>query len=173
MELNITDENGDELLDAVLKFMSQEGVLSFDEYVTILKGCNLDEISTGDLWRSIAISSDIDEFNKYSFDCNGHQVENDDGTITTITDEHIHEYDKTLHEMIEFFGGEGQGDCAEIIMKHKPSGRYVSLSGSYQSYDGFYWDYSSWLEVFPVEVVKVEYHTKKPDKLVVPIMPLV
>jgi hypothetical protein len=61
---------------------------------------------------------------------------------------------------IEYFGGEGMGNYAYSIFKIDE--KYYRLNASYQSWDGYDWDWDSIEQVKPVQVTKTEY---------VPVMP--
>lgn len=172
------DTDDKKLFDIVYKFMLQKDVLDFDEYLYFLNGLNLNEFYVSDLWHSLSFEIEDELFDKFSTSYDKEKgtsfiITHGENATETLYSVSIDAYENKLNTLIEFNGGEGQGDSAEIIMRHNPSGRFVSLSGSYSSYEGFYW-YDDWVEVFPVEVVRTEYVSEKPctKKTVVPPMPL-
>lgn len=58
------------------------------------------------------------------------------------------------------YGGEGEGDTWESVKYFKDHDVYISVAGSYSSYDGldFYNDWNSLTHVAPKEVTVTQYH---------------
>lgn len=63
-------------------------------------------------------------------------------------------------ELVEEFGGEGQGDDYWVVFK--VGDQFFKKNGWYASYDGGELD-GDLHEVFPTEVTRTEYTTKKPQ----------
>lgn len=64
-------------------------------------------------------------------------------------------------EMMEQFGGEGDGDQYWAVYHFKDHGVYVQFDGWYASHYGS--EYNDMLEVEPVEVMRTEWQCKKTE----------
>jgi hypothetical protein len=64
---------------------------------------------------------------------------------------------------VESFGGEGLGDQAHVVLslKNNKESFLVKIDGSYDSWDGYNWDYATAYECKPVEKTITVYERVK------------
>lgn len=73
------------------------------------------------------------------------------------SDEFKEEFKKLgAFELVDSFGGEGQGDDYWSVFHFKDHDVYIQFDGWYRSYNGS--KYNDMFEVKPVEVVVTQYH---------------
>lgn len=60
-------------------------------------------------------------------------------------------------EEVDSYGGEDQGSDYFIVVRFIEHNVYMRLDGYYRSYEGTNWSHSSFQEVFPTEVKRIEY----------------
>lgn len=96
-------------------------------------------------------------------------------TLTDLSPQNVNEwleyadnipaYDSSV-SFVEHHGGEGQGDEYWFVYKitHNATGdvRYAKIEARWVSWDGVYWDEAEIFEVWPKEVVKTEWSSRKP-----------
>lgn len=91
------------------------------------------------------------DWSEVAYNFNGWRPKYPDGVIEG--------YDGTV-EVVEDFGGEGEGDQCHVVFKFTPvdgSAQYFRVDGYYQSYDGKSWEDSDLHEVRAVERVVTFY----------------
>ena len=146
--------------NAVLKFMNVQDV-SFDELQIILDLKILEINSVDDpydFWREVASANLGGEFSKFYYN-RGNRNESSVCTVDGVPFDYkmLNEWCSRNYKEIECEGGEGEGEYAHVVVEHLPSGRFLKITGSYYSYDGFNWEDCDWVEVKPTQVMVTKY----------------